>query len=117
VWVSTRQSPHDLHKFHTIAENHFSHSFTCIFYVQDNLSCKFRSIDAMAQPVAGALIANFGIESSSFGCSCEHHNICGRNVDIDTLIRFKRTTVAAGKSRNGRLVFLNVTHNHLSFSR
>jgi hypothetical protein len=71
----------------------------------------------MAQPVAGALITIFGIESSSLGCSCEHHNICGRNVDIDTLIRFKRTTVAAGKSRNGRLVFLDVTHNRLSFSR
>lgn len=52
----------------------------------------------MKHPVCGAVVAIFGIEDSSFGCSCEHHSICGRFVTIDTLIRLKRTTVAVGTS-------------------
>jgi len=45
-------------KFHTIAENHFSHIFTCILYVQDNLSCKFRSIVIILSRVAEAILAS-----------------------------------------------------------
>ena len=51
----------------------------------------------MAEAVFGVSIAIFGMASPKLGCSCEWHPICGAHVDIDTLIRFKRTTVEGGK--------------------
>jgi hypothetical protein len=56
-----------------------------------------QNASTMDLPVAGAIVAIFGIESAALGCSCEHHGICGKNVDLDTLIRFKRAVVEGGK--------------------
>ena len=39
----------------------------------------------------------FGVETSDFGASCEHHSICGCVVVVDTLVRFEKTTVSVGK--------------------
>ena len=60
----------------------------------------------MAQPVAGAVVAIFGTESPILGCSCEYHSICGHCVDLDSLIRFKMTTVEEGKCIYSSLHFL-----------
>jgi hypothetical protein len=51
----------------------------------------------MAQPVAGAVVAIVGTESPTLGCTCEYHSVCGCCVDLDSLVRFKRDTVEAGK--------------------
>ena len=59
-----------------------------------------QNASTMDLPIAGAIVAIFGIESAAFGCSCEHHSICGKNVDHDTLIRFKRAVVEGGKWQN-----------------
>ena len=54
----------------------------------------------MAESALGVSIAIFGMSSPKLGCSCEWHPICGAHVDIDTLIRFKTTTVEGGKWKN-----------------
>lgn len=64
----------------------------------------------MADYVYGVTIAVFGMESPNLGCSCEWHPICGAHVDIDSLIRFKMTTVEGGKCKKGLLFF----HNFIS---
>ena len=47
----------------------------------------------------GVLVEVFGICSPRFGCTCEYHSICGTNVYLDMVVRFKSTTVDEGKCR------------------
>ena len=46
----------------------------------------------------GAIIAIFGLYSSDFGASCEHHSVCGLYVEIDALVRIKLMLVDEGKA-------------------
>ena len=45
----------------------------------------------------GAVVSVFGLQSPDFGASCEHHRVCGSNVDYDVLVRFKKKTIRRGK--------------------
>ena len=54
---------------------------------------------------SGPPVAIFGIESANLGCSCEHHSICEKHVDKNTVLRFKRTAMAGGKSMKRLLAF------------
>ena len=47
----------------------------------------------MAEGVSGALVAIFGTESPSSGCHCEHHPVCGRCLELDYVVRFKKTII------------------------
>jgi len=58
----------------------------------------FREKTTMATNPSSAVVAVFGIQSSKFGCSCEHHHQCGQVVTHDTLVRFKTMAVEVGKS-------------------
>ena len=45
----------------------------------------------------GAVVVVIGVESSAYHCNCEHHNICGTTVKLDTLLRFEKRLVQHGK--------------------
>jgi len=64
----------------------------------------------MTTTSSSASVLIFGIESSDFGCSCEHHTTCGCNIDIDAIVRLKKTCVKSRKF----LVFLKdfLTYSH-----
>ena len=68
----------------------------------------------MATSVSCAVVAVFGIEDSKFGCSCEHHPICGANVDYDTVLRFKTVIIPSGKPHEVMPSFFGIS-THLVF--
>ena len=51
----------------------------------------------MGDTAVGVSVPVFGILSPDFGCSCEHHAICGTNTYLDMVVRFKTTIVEGGK--------------------
>ena len=63
----------------------------------------------MATSVSCAVVAVFGIEDSEFGCSCEHHPICGANVDYDTVVRFKKMVISSGKAHEWTPQFFEIS--------
>ena len=71
----------------------------------------------MATTPIGAMLTVFGTQSSNFGCSCEHHTICGAMVGQDTLLRFQKRTVAKGKANvlKSNFDFAYFTHFPFSF--
>ncbi len=50
----------------------------------------------MGDDGVGVSVPVFGILSPDFGCSCEHHAICGTNTYLDMVVRFKMTIVEGG---------------------
>lgn len=73
----------------------------------------------MSDPI-GVVVAVFGIESPSLGCSCSYHSTCGQSIDLDALIRFKRIVVEGGKCLNVCMKFLfsfNIAHVDFRYSR
>src|SRR6056300_88963 len=58
-----------------------------------------------------AIVAIFGTDSADFGCSCEHHPICGRFIDHDAVFRLKRMAVASGKCIFLPLFCCSITHH------
>ena len=58
----------------------------------------------------GVVVAAFGICSPDFGCTCEHHSICGTNVYLDMLVRFKAVLVDGGKTCCCSCFFFSVSH-------
>jgi len=50
----------------------------------------------MGDDGVGVSVPVFGILSPDFGCSCEHHAICGTNTYLDMVVRFKTTIVEGG---------------------
>lgn len=51
----------------------------------------------MSSPVSSVCITVFGIKSPHYGCSCEHHDICGHQVHLDMVVRFRMALVKDGK--------------------
>ena len=51
----------------------------------------------MGDTAVGVSITVSGILSPDFGCSCEHHTVCGENIYLDMLVRFKSVIVEGGK--------------------
>ena len=43
-----------------------------------------------------------GMSSSLYGCSCVFHDVCGDNVDFDTVIRFTKKIVEVEESVGNR---------------
>ena len=80
-------------------------------------TCQLKKKVTMATFVSCAVVAVFGIEDSQFGCSCEHHPICGVNVDYDTLLRFKTVVIPSGKPHEWKQFFLIIsTHPVFEFT-
>ena len=50
----------------------------------------------MGDDGVGVSVSVSGILSPAFGCSCEHHAICGENTYLDMVVRFKMTMVEGG---------------------
>ena len=65
----------------------------------------------MGDTAVGVSVAVFGILSPDFGCSCEHHEICGQNIYLDMLVRFKSVIVEGGKSFFASTWFLGIFSN------
>jgi hypothetical protein len=51
----------------------------------------------MGDTAVGVVVSVVGICSPNFGCTCEYHSICGTNVYLDMLVRFKSVLVDGGK--------------------
>jgi hypothetical protein len=51
----------------------------------------------MGDTAVGVSVSVVGILSPDFGCSCEHHAICGQNIYLDMVVRFKSVIVDGGK--------------------
>ncbi len=51
----------------------------------------------MGDTAVGVSVAVYGILSPDFGCSCEHHTVCGENIYLDMLVRFKSVIVEGGE--------------------
>ena len=52
----------------------------------------------MSEVPVGVSVTVVGTCSPDFGCTCEHHSICGTNVHFDMVVRFKMAVVLDGKS-------------------
>jgi hypothetical protein len=69
----------------------------------------------MGDTAVGVSVAVFGILSPDFGCSCEHHSICGLNTYLDMVVHFKSAIVGGGECVFFFVVLLFHSVAHVSF--
>ena len=62
----------------------------------------------MANQPIGATVTIIGIESPAHGASCAHHDVCGNMVQVDSILRLRKTTIKLGKWIVVFLLFSNV---------
>jgi len=53
-------------------------------------------MDAVAS-VSSVCVTVYGVRSPHYGCKCEYHDVCGHEVYLDMVVRFRMATVMDGK--------------------
>ena len=65
-----------------------------------------KTTGTMSQHPIGAVLEIFGTETSEFGSVCEDHEICGKILEEDMIVRLKKRIIQIGKSLSSRSVNL-----------
>ena len=70
----------------------------------------------MATHPSGAVVAVFGTQLPISGACCEHNCFCASILTVDTLVRFKTTTVEKSKRNTGiQFLLLSLTRRATFF--